>query len=347
MARTGKELDKSLFYDFGPLFSRNGVFNFVVGGRGIGKTYGAKLQAIRNHIRYGDQFIYLRRYKTELVSVRTFFADIAEAFPDYGFRVNGLEFQITRNPTDEKPQWETMGYAAALSNSQARKSIAYPKVTLIIFDEFIIEKGAIHYLPNETKVMTEFFSTVDRYKDKTRVLFLANSVSIMNPYFIDYKIEPDEGVEWISKHNGFIQCHFPNSATFGEAVRKTRFGQFIAGTEYEAYSIGNQFKDNSGNLIGLKPESAVYWFSLDVEGGRVSIWRDVFRDDGTQFFVQEKCPKNEIKRTFDPERMGDDKVLINWTDATAQIMRTAFRYGRMTFDTPTTRNKFVQQFKQR
>lgn len=347
MGRRGTKFDKSVYYDFGPVFSRNGVYNFIAGGRGIGKTYGAKKMAIRNFLRYGDQFIYLRRYKTELSTVKTFFADIAQEFPDYGFRVNGLQLEITDEPLEEKPKWQVMGFVVALSNSQARKSVSYPNVTLIIFDEFIIEKGALHYLPSEDIVFTNFYSTVDRGNDRVRVLFLANAVSIMNPYFTAYKIEPEPDKEWLSRYDGFIVAHFPKSTDYAAAVKKTRFGRFIAGSDYEKYAVGNMFADNSASLIAPKTPEADYWFSLDVEGGRVSIWRDALNYPQLHFFVQEKCPKKEIIRTFDPERMGEGKVLINWNDRTAQFLRTAFRYGRVEFDSPTTRNKFVQAFKKR
>ena len=54
------------YYDYGPVLSRNALFSFVVGGRGLGKTYGFKHWAIRDWIRSGSEFVYLRRYKSEL-----------------------------------------------------------------------------------------------------------------------------------------------------------------------------------------------------------------------------------------------------------------------------------------
>lgn len=349
MARPrGKKLDSSVFYDFGPLLSRNGVWNMAVGGRGIGKTYGAKKIAIKNYLRHGEQTIYLRRYKSELAAAKTFFDDIAGEFPDYGFRVQGSELQITREPNVDKPAWETMGYIVALSTSQTRKSVAYPNVTFIIFDEFIIEKGALHYLPSEDVVLTNFYSTVDRGTDKTRMVMLANSVSIMNPYFTAYKIELENGTEWVTRADGFIVCHFPKSTEYQDAIRQTRFGRFIAGSAYEEYAVSNMFADNSDQLIGKKTHEADYFMSLTVEGGGiVSIWKDSVTYSPMQFFVQAKRPKEEIVRTFDPELMGADRILITWNDRVAQILRTAFRYGRVSFDSPTTRNQFVRAFKSR
>lgn len=341
-------IDTNLYYRLGDVLSRNGVYNFIVGGRGIGKTYSAKNQVIRNFIKRGDQFIYLRRYKTELSTRLTFFTDIAHEFPEYGFRIHGMEAQMTRNPKDEKPTWETMGYFMALSNSQSKKSVSYLRVTIIIFDEFIIEKGAVQYLPNESRVFNDLFSTVDRFKDKTRVLFLANSVSIMNPYFLAYKIQPTDGVEWMTFNDGFIVCQFPNDADFADAVKQTRFGKFIDGTEYGDYSIGNNFKDNSDALIALKPSHAKYQMTLETELGIFSIWfTGSFGDpeSRTRFYVQEKRPKDENLYTLQFARMDENKVLLLPGDRILAYLRSAFRGGRVYFDSPTTRNMFGAIFK--
>jgi predicted AAA+ superfamily ATPase len=39
------------YYDFKYVLSHNAVYNFVVGARGLGKTYGAKKMVIRNYLR--------------------------------------------------------------------------------------------------------------------------------------------------------------------------------------------------------------------------------------------------------------------------------------------------------
>lgn len=66
-----------MWYNPHELLSHNCLFNFVVGNRGAGKTYGvAKKWAIKTFLKTGKQFIYLRRYKTELDDIPNFFADI-------------------------------------------------------------------------------------------------------------------------------------------------------------------------------------------------------------------------------------------------------------------------------
>src|SRR5690606_9890255 len=121
----------------------------------------------------------------------------------------------------------------ALTKAQSHKGVSYHRVTTIIFDEFIIEKGYSRYITgnSEWDVLLNFYSTVDRNQDKTRVYFCANSVSMMNPYMMKLEIVPNEVPEFSTYHDGFAVVHFVDSDAFSESVYKTRWGKFIQGTE--------------------------------------------------------------------------------------------------------------------
>jgi len=338
-------MKKHPYYNYNRLLSRNGTYNFLVGGRGLGKTYGAKKKVINDFIKKGDQFIYLRRYKTELATARnTFWADIEHEFPDYDFRSNGGLAQISpiSERENKKREWATMGYFISLSTSQNQKSVAFPKVKTIIYDEFIIEKGAIHYLPDESTIFNNFYSTVDRYQDKTKVLFLANSVSIMNPYFIEYEIRPDQEKEFLSKEDGFIICHFPDSADFSLSVYQTRFGRFIKNTEYADYAVGNTFDDNKDSMLGLKDSKSRYMFTLECRNGSFSVWLNMFNNE---YYIQAKLPKTQDIFTLIPDKMDTHKTLMSFTDRPLANLRNAFRKGDVYFDKPATRNTFTEIFK--
>ena len=164
------------YYDFSRVRSYGARYLMIVGSRGTGKTYGAKKIAISNAIKKGEQFIYLRRHRVEQKGRFTFFDDIAHEFPGYEFAVRGND-AVMRMEGDKK--WDTIGYFSVLSTSQAQKSTAYPLVTTVIFDEFIIENPQIRYLDDEVRVFNNFYLTVDRYKDETTVFMLSNSASIM------------------------------------------------------------------------------------------------------------------------------------------------------------------------
>jgi hypothetical protein len=333
------------YYNFGKVLSFNAVYNFIVGARGLGKSFGAKKKVINDAIKKGDQFIYLRRYKTELVTARaTFFADVEYLFPNHDFRVNGwlAEFSPITDREEKKRKWKTMGFFIALSTAQNQKSVSFPNVKTIIFDEFIIEKGSLHYLPDESIALNNFYSTVDRYKDKTKVLFLANSVSIMNPYFIAYEIVPNSDTDIIAKLNGFIVAHFPDSKEFENSVYQTRFGKFIKDTDYADYAVGNTFEDNKDTMLALKDSKARYMFTLECRTGSFSVWFNMF---DSEYYIQCKLPKVEDIYTLIPEKMDTHKTLMSFSDRPLSHLRTMFTKGKVSFDKPATRNTFTEIFK--
>lgn len=326
----------SIYYDYGPLLSRNGVYNFIVGGRGIGKSYGAKLRVVRRAISHGEEFVYVRRFDTHLkISKASFFADIAHEFPGFQFKVEGDYAYYKRE--DEQNEWKKIGYFYALSKAQSIKSTAFPLVKTMIFDEFINEQGQ-RYLDNEFVKFNNFYNTVDRFQDRVTVLFLANAVSIDNPYFIELGIHPDECGEWSRRMDGFIIVHFPKSEEYKNEIKNSRFGRFIAGTEYEAYAVGNAFADAHHKLIGSKGSNAKYWFTLDLRKGRFSVWQDM---ETGELFIYSKLPKVQRFFVVDPERMDKNKRLLLRNDLRLKHLRTVFHRGMMVFDKPATRNIFL------
>lgn len=332
------------YYNYDSLFSRNGVFNFICGARGLGKTYGAKVKALIAAIRKGDEFVYMRRYKEELQASRdTFFADLIEEFPNHDFRHVGniAEMASSKDRGSKDRKWLKIGYFIALSQAQGKKSIAYPKVKVIIFDEFILDKGNTVYIANEAEKFLEFYNTVDRWKDKTRVLFLANAVAITNPYFVYWNIEPKPDEEWITKDENFIVVHFPKAEKFQRGVAQTRIGRFIANTSYADYAVGNVFKDNSDALIQTKPSDAEYMYSLETKTGTFSLWKDY--DDG-KWYAQQRRPGNEKLFTLLIDKMSDEKQFLLPNDRLLQLIRNKFSKGYVYFDRPKTRNAFIQIF---
>lgn len=342
------------YYNWDKIFSYNSKFNFIVGMRGVGKTYGAKFKVINWAIRSFEkkqpieQFIYMRRYKEELsTSAKTFFADIEDRFPDYDFRTNGwhAEMAPVKTRDEKKREWYVIGFFIPLSRAQAMKSVAFPRVKTIIFDEFIIEKGTTHYLANEAEAFQNFYSTVDRWKDKTRVLFLANSVSIMNPYFLAYNIKPDEAGELFTfgppEIPNYGLCHFIDAQDFTSEVYETEFGKFIKSTEYANYAVGNEFKDNGDALLSSKTSDSKYVYTIETKSGTFSVWKSW---SDSNYYIQERRPKVESVFTLVAEKMDETKTFITYNDRLIQVLRTSWRNGNVLFDNSKSRNAFIKIF---
>ena len=336
------------WYDFGALLSRNGTFNFVVGGRGLGKTYGAKKKCIKDFIKDGSQFIYLRRYQSEMGVKNTFFEDVKVEFPEYTFRVNGNRMQLCLSSIgDPSPDdWKTIGFFAVLSKGQSHKSGAYPDVRTIIFDEFILENGFTRYIPDEANAFNGFYSTVDRNQDKTRVLFLANAVSIMNPYFIEYDIQPSDKSEFVVKANGFLVAHFVTAESFAEQVRTTKFGSFISERSFGKYALDNEFADAHQALIGKKTSKAKFMYALATKNyPPIGIWcdRDVYP---RIWYINERIP-TDVRGyvVMDVELMKEGNYMMQYSEPLIRHLRTAYGRSQVFFETPQQRNAFSRVFK--
>lgn len=243
-----------------------------MGARGVGKTYACKKEGIANYLRTGKQFIYLRRYKEEIKPLKNgkFFEAVKLEFEDYEFQTKGENLQLRNPEVDEK--WETCGYMINLSTALTKKSVDYSNVSMIIYDEFIIPKGFIRYLPNEVESFLDFYETVARMRDDVKVYFLSNSISSFNPYFTYFKIQaPKPGKFYKTKQIVVEMC---NMEEFKQAKKTSKFGQLIEGTKYASYAIDNEFYQDNMNFIGKRTGNARYFCTIIYRDKKLAIWVD-------------------------------------------------------------------------
>ena len=256
-----------MFYSYNRIRSYNAIWNFIISNRGGGKTFGAKEMCIKNFIKKGEQWIYVRRYKTELKERALFFDDIIHKFPDHELSVQGNTMLC---------DGKVMGFFIALSVSQQKKSTSYPNVTSIVFDEFIIDKTHIRYLTNEVEVALDLYETVNRTRtgrQKTRMYFLGNNISIVNPYFIFFDCIPKKGERFTVAKNGQIVIEMFADKEFIENKKISEFGQLTEGTKYAEYSIeNNSLRDSEAFILPVKPKDCKFKFSVIYNGIKLGFW---------------------------------------------------------------------------
>lgn len=268
-----------MYWDIKVPLSYDCLFNFIVGARGTGKTYGCKDYAIKDFLKRNNQFVYVRRFKTELKKNHKFFDDIKGAFPDHEFKVDGMNYLI---------DGKACGNAIALSTSKIEKSTPYPNVTTIIFDEFILDKGAHHYLPDEVTNFLELYSTVARLRD-VRVFFISNALTVTNPYFLYFDLKLPYNTKGISAKNDIL-VQMVQANEYEEKASSTRFGKLVSGTPYGEYAIHNKFLRDTDTFIGKKTKTAKYVFTLRYKGNNYGVWIDY--NEGLQYLssdVDQSC----------------------------------------------------------
>jgi hypothetical protein len=279
-------------------------------------------------------------------------------FPKHEFRVNGWFAEVADAlptgfdklaPSKQKEilkarEWRVIGYFIALTQAQRMKSVSFPRVRKMIFDEFILEKGLTRYIPKEYEVFNSLYETVDRKREETVAIFIANSVTIDNPYFVHYGIEPDSANnEIIVLFSGFMVVHFPESADYQAEARKTRHGRFLMETdpEYADYATGNKFRDNTQLMVEGKSYKADCLYILETEKGTFSVWNKL---GSPVFYIDSRQPTNTPFYTMVPYRMGPGKIFLDVNNRMFTILRSAWARDEVRFDKPATRVAFMEVF---
>lgn len=258
-------LPKSLFYNYDKLWSYNALINFIVAERGVGKTYGAIKSGINDFLKNGRQFVYLRRTKVELEESlpKLFDAIIAnDEFPDHTFHVEGTTLFC-----DD----QIIGYGMALSTARNLKSNTFTNVYTIIFDEFIIESSASHYLKKEVNCFFNLIETVMRLRD-FRAVLLGNAVSVSNPYFDEFGIDKPYGSQYKLYRGGLILVNYAKNKAYQDYKKTTRFGRLIEGTSYGNYAIQNEFLNDDSHFIEKKTGNCKHWSVLIINSMKIGTW---------------------------------------------------------------------------
>lgn len=284
-----------MWYNYGRLFSYKALLNLIIGLRGGGKTYGAKKQGIRDFLRKGEQFVWVRRFNTELEeALKNFFGplqldeDLVKEFGEIEYKIEKNAFYINN---------KVAGMGMSLTSAGKFKSSEYPNVTKIFFDEFMIEDSGGYYLKNEVEVLFGLIETIQRLRDDVRVVLIGNSVSFTNPYFMYFKIKPFT-TEFLHVKERSLVIHMYYNEKFANAKRNTRFGKLVQGTGYEAYAIDNKFHDLNDVFIEKKGkkvrflcvvryESIDYGFWIDDNKGLMYASHDVDTSNKRKYVLSE------------------------------------------------------------
>ena len=281
-----QEIDTSMFWNARQTLTHNTLINIIVGNRGGGKSFGAKEWAIDKFIKTGEQFGYIRRYKEDLRKpMIQFFKDIEYKYPDYEFKVDGEYFYIRLKPENEKEKWkesDIAGYGFTLSTANNKKSISYPNITTLIYDEFLIQKGTQRYLNDEPVALLNLYETIARPgtgHPRVILFMLANAITITNPYFLYWDLKmptkQDKHGKWIWKHpTRPILVEDVRNEKFIDTKRNTEFGRLVEGTTYADYSIENKFLLDDDTFIEQKSATARYWCTFVYQGTYLGVWID-------------------------------------------------------------------------
>lgn len=199
--------DENTYYDIRTLIKAHldCQYYMIVGERSNGKTYSSMDYCLENYLKNGEQFAYMRRWGEDVRPNK-----LAELWSGHvaNHRVTELsDFHFdtmvyyqrkfycgTTDPEDMSVTKcpEPAGFVFDISGMEHYKSLSYPRVTTIVFDEFLSRNG---YLPNEFVQFTNSLSTIIRDRDNVKIIMLGNTVNKYCPYFKEMGLKHVENMK--------------------------------------------------------------------------------------------------------------------------------------------------------
>lgn len=183
---------KIKYYDISNMLSTNAQYMILLGQRANGKSYQAKITALKSAYYDEKHFVYLRRWREDIKTkaVQAYFGDmpvytITNGEYDHIKVWNGEIFFARFNEEGKEEKSKCIGRACALNESERYKSWVFKDYEYILFEEFITDKA---YLLEEPRQLQQFVSTVAR-NERIHVLMIGNTLSRVCPYFSEWCLE--------------------------------------------------------------------------------------------------------------------------------------------------------------
>jgi len=184
---------KRKFYSLKEILKKGATYNIIMGERSNGKTYAALSYAIEQYFKTGKQSVLIRRWQTDITGHRG--SQMFAAFTsDFIKKVSGGKYDAIRyysgkfyfgnyDSDMDKIIYSDKGlfcFLMALSDNEHNKSLSYPDVSTIIFDEFIAKSL---YLTDEFVLFMNTLSTIIRDRTDVKIFMLGNTINKNCPYF--------------------------------------------------------------------------------------------------------------------------------------------------------------------
>ena len=243
------------YFDFQSVMDSGYPYTFVVGGRGTGKTYGA----LETVLQRGKTFALMRRRQaqTDVINVPEF-SPLKAVLRDHP------EMHIAQSPIargmvgyykageDDRPSGEPIGYTCALSTLSNVRGFDSSRVEVLIYDEFIAEKGE-RALKNEADTLLNAYETINRNREldgrpPLQLFGLANANDIANPVFLKLGIVQavekmiERGKEvWQSPARGLQVIALRRSPISAQKAATSLYRLVGEDSDFQQMAIGNSF----------------------------------------------------------------------------------------------------------
>lgn len=181
------------YYSLKNILKTNSTYNIIIGQRSNGKTYASLKYGLEQYFKNGSQMAIIRRWQVDIKGNRA--SEIFSALEKNdeiskisrgmytGIHYYGGKFYLCNYNDLGKAIYsdnDVIAYPFSLSDTEHNKSVSYPNIETIIFDEFLTRQV---YLPDEFILFMNTISTIVRERKTAKIFMLGNTVNKYCPYF--------------------------------------------------------------------------------------------------------------------------------------------------------------------
>lgn len=338
-------MSDNIFYNLNKTLSYNALHYYIIGERGVGKTYTCIKRGIKRFLTHGEQFIYVRRFRSEIdASKEDFFLpfELNNEFPDYVFFTKGNKGYCYHIEEDKKDA-RCCCFFLPLTTASQLKSKNYNHVNLIIFDEFLVTQGCYHYLKNEVVQFFEMVETISRLRD-IPIFFLGNATSTDNPYFQYFNLSLPVNQEYKLFKNGLILVNYIKNLKYRKTKKRSKLGQILSGTSYEKYAIDNEWLLDNNTFIHEKTSTAKNKFNIKMDNQTYGVWVDY--NLNIIFLSTKFNPTLPLNIALDNSSHSDNTLLTHSkTTVWWQSLRNYYENGCLYFENQHIKNEFCKIYR--
>lgn len=239
-------LKKTKFYSLDKIKKYDATYNIIFGQRSNGKTTAVLLEGIKNYFNDSSQMGIIRRWDMDLIGARASQVFESDIIKETIIKLSGNKYQgvlyksrkwymCSYDDEGKAIPCETpFAFAFALSQMTHDKSISYPGIKLILFDEFL-ERGG-KYLVDEFTIFMNTLSTIIRNRTDVVIYMCGNSVTRFAPYWVEM------GIHIEKQKQGTIDLYVYGEGKLTVAVEYTADNNVTSKTNEKYFAFDNSPK---------------------------------------------------------------------------------------------------------
>ena len=331
------------FYNLKSILKTISTYNMIIGERSNGKTYATLKYGIEQYFKKGSQIAIIRRWQTDIRGNRA--SEVFKALLSnneiykiskgqyQGIHYYGGKYYLCNYGDNGKAIYndnDVIAYPFSLSDTEHNKSISYPDIRTIIFDEFLTRQV---YLPDEFILFMNTISTIVRERTDVKIFMLGNTVNKYSPYFEEMGLknvkEQTQGTIDVYKYgNSKLKVAVEYCKASGKSKENSFYFAFD-NPKLEMIKTGAWELDIFPHCpIKYKPKDILFIYFIEF-GGELFQCEIVNKDNNMFTFIHEK--------TTPLKNSSND--LIYSLDFNPQI-----NYNRNIYITPSEITKKVKSF---